>query len=206
MGGRVVQQDADLIIVGAGFAGMYMLHSARRLGFRATVIETGGDVGGTWYWNRYPGARCDVESMSYSYSFSGDLQQEWVWPDRYATQPDILRYARHVADRFDLRRDIRFDTRVTAAGFDAAHKVWQVHTDAGGRFVAPFLVMATGCLSVPKVPDVPGIENFRGRVLHTADWPQDGWQALHRLAGMVCTACSAPAPRSPRAPAGAAGP
>ncbi|MGL6211154.1 MAG: flavin-containing monooxygenase, partial [Paracoccaceae bacterium] len=185
-----MQQDADVIVVGAGFAGMYMLHRARQLGFRAVVIETGSEVGGTWYWNRYPGARCDVQSMSYSYSFSDDLQQEWVWPDRYATQPDILRYAKHVADRFDLRRDIRFNTRVTAARFDQAQNVWQIETDAGGQFVAPFLVMATGCLSVPKVPDVPGIKNFRGRVLHTANWPQEGVDFSGQGVGIIGTGSS----------------
>ena len=185
-----MQQDADVIVVGAGFAGMYMLHRARQLGFRAVVIETGSEVGGTWYWNRYPGARCDVQSMSYSYSFSDDLQQEWVWPDRYATQPDILRYAKHVADRFDLRRDIRFNTRVTAARFDQAQNVWQIETDAGGLFVAPFLIMATGCLSVPKVPDVPGIKNFRGRVLHTANWPQEGVDFSGQGVGIIGTGSS----------------
>ena len=180
---------SDIIIVGAGFAGMYMLHRARQLGLRAVVIEAGGDVGGTWYWNRYPGARCDVQSLSYSYSFSEELQQEWVWPDRYATQPDILRYARHVADRFDLRRYIRFDTCVTTARFDVAG--WQVETDSGDEFAAPFLVMATGCLSVPKVPDVPGLASFAGRILHTADWPAEGVDFNGHDVGIIGTGSSA---------------
>lgn len=180
---------SDIIIVGAGFAGMYMLHRARQLGLRGVVIEAGGDVGGTWYWNRYPGARCDVQSLSYSYSFSEELQQEWVWPDRYATQPDILHYAKHVADRFDLRRDIRFDTRVTTARFDATG--WQVETDSGDEFAAPFLVMATGCLSVPKVPDVPGLASFAGRILHTADWPAEGVDFRGHDVGIIGTGSSA---------------
>jgi cyclohexanone monooxygenase len=180
----------DIVIVGAGFAGMYMLHRARHLGFRAIVIEAGSSVGGTWYWNRYPGARCDVESMSYSYSFSEELQQEWVWPDRYAAQPDILRYANHVADRFDLRRDIIFNTKVTAARFDESQNLWEVSTDQGGPFRAPFVVMATGCLSVPKVPDIPGFKNFQGRVLHTADWPPDGVDFNGHDVGIIGTGSS----------------
>ena len=121
----------DAVIVGAGFAGMYMLHKLRGLGFSAIVFETADGVGGTWYWNRYPGARCDVESINYSYSFDADLEQEWDWSERYATQPEILRYANHVADRFDLRRDIRFSTRVASADFDAAAQRWSVRTDSG---------------------------------------------------------------------------
>lgn len=179
----------DIIIVGAGFAGMYMLHRARQLGFHCTVIEAGGDVGGTWYWNRYPGARCDVQSLSYSYSFSEDLQQEWVWPDRYATQADILRYARHVAERFDLLRDIRFNMRVTAARFSGA--VWHVETASGDQLSAPFLVMATGCLSVPKAPDVPGLEGYVGRVVHTADWPTEGVDFARHDVGVIGTGSSA---------------
>jgi cyclohexanone monooxygenase len=181
----------DVVIIGAGFAGMYMLHRARRLGFSTIAIEAGSDVGGTWYWNRYPGARCDVESMSYSYSFSEELQQEWVWPDRYATQPDILRYARHVADRFDLKRDIVFDTKVTAANYDERHNRWNIATEQGQTFESRFLVMATGCLSVPKIPDIPGIDNFGGRVLHTADWPRDGFDFTGHNVGLIGTGSSA---------------
>ncbi len=127
----------DVVIVGAGFAGMYMLHRLRGLGMSARVFEAGSGVGGTWYWNRYPGARCDVESMQYSYSFSPELQQEWQWSELFASQPEILRYANHVADRFDLRRDIQFDTRVTEARFDRATHRWDVRTDRGdARFGA----------------------------------------------------------------------
>src|SRR3954449_11902628 len=134
--------DVDVAIVGAGFAGMYMLHKVRELGLTAIAVEAGSDVGGTWYWNRYPGARCDVESMQYSYEFSDELQQEWDWSERYATQPEILRYANHVADRFDLRRDIDFDTRVTTTTFDEAANHWTIETDDGARISANFCVMA----------------------------------------------------------------
>src|SRR5688572_14402926 len=143
----------DVLIVGAGFAGMYMLHRARRLGLAAQVFEAASGVGGTWYWNRYPGARCDVESMEYSYQFDEALQQEWRWSERFATQPEILRYANHVADRFDLRKDIRFDTRVVAANYADAR--WHVRTDRADEVSAQFLVMATGCLSTANRPDIP---------------------------------------------------
>ena len=146
----------DVVIVGAGFAGMYMLHRLRGLGVSARVFEAGSGVGGTWYWNRYPGARCDVESMQYSYSFSPELQQEWQWSELFASQPEILRYANHVADRFDLRRDIQFDTRVTEARFDRATHRWDVRTDRGDRVSARHCVMATGCLSTARMPDFAG--------------------------------------------------
>jgi cyclohexanone monooxygenase len=183
-------EQQDVVIVGAGFAGMYMLHRLRGSGWRARIIEAGSGVGGTWYWNRYPGARCDVESMSYSYSFSDELQQEWVWPHRYATQPDILRYANHVADRFDLRKDITFDTRVTSAAFDERSGHWVVGTDGKGGIRARYLVMATGCLSVPRIPDLPGLEEFRGRVLHTADWPAEGVDFSGLDVGIIGTGSS----------------
>ncbi|MCB2078155.1 MAG: NAD(P)/FAD-dependent oxidoreductase [Novosphingobium sp.] len=163
----------DAIVVGAGFAGLYMLHSLREQGFRVLVIETGSDVGGTWYWNRYPGARCDIPSIEYSYSFSPELEREWRWSERYAAQPEILRYLGHVADRFDLRRDIRFDTRVEAASWDEAVQGWTVRTGGGETLRAHHLILATGNLSAPKAPDLPGIDWFRGRVIHTANWPAD---------------------------------
>ena len=159
--------NLDLVIVGAGFAGMYMLHRARAIGLSARVFEAGSGVGGTWYWNRYPGARCDVESMEYSYQFSDELQQEWDWTERYAAQPEILRYANHVADRFDLRRDIRFDTRVRAAAFDEPQGRWVIETDDGARTAATWCVMATGCLSSTNLPDFDGLDRFpRGLVPH----------------------------------------
>ena len=153
----------DVVVVGAGFAGMYMLHRLRGLGLSAVVIEAGTEVGGTWYWNRYPGARCDVPSMEYSYSFSEELQQEWQWTELMSAQPEILEYAKHVADRFDLRSDIVFETRVTAADFDEVDHRWTVTTDGGHRHRARWCIMATGCLSVPNVPESAGTRPIRGR-------------------------------------------
>ncbi len=164
----------DVLVVGAGFGGMYMLHRARQLGLRAQVLEAGSDVGGTWYWNRYPGARCDVESLEYSYQFDEALQQEWQWSERYAPQPEILAYCQHVAERFDLRRDIEFNTRVLSAHFDEAAKRWSVTTERGQTFQAQFVVMATGCLSVPNVPEIDGAERFKGPIYHTGRWPKEG--------------------------------
>ncbi len=184
-------EQRDVIIVGAGFGGMYMLHRVRALGLTAKVIELGTGVGGTWFWNRYPGARCDIESMSYSYSFSEALQQEWDWPDRYAVQPDILSYANHVADRFDLRRDIVFETRVKSLVFDEAARRWTVTTDKGEGFWARTVIMATGCLSVPKTPDLPGLERFGGPVYHTAHWPPAGVDFADKRVGIVGTGSSA---------------
>jgi len=161
----------DVIIVGAGFAGMYMLHRLRGLAFRAIVLEAGGDVGGTWYWNRYPGARCDVESVQYSYQFDAALEQDWDWSERYAAQPEILRYARHVAERFDLYRDIRFNTKVTAAGFDAGAGRWRIVASDGARFEASYCIMATGCLSAPNLPSFNGTDSFQGERYHTGYWP-----------------------------------
>ncbi|MEZ5854850.1 MAG: NAD(P)/FAD-dependent oxidoreductase [Hyphomicrobiaceae bacterium] len=164
----------DAIIVGAGFAGMYMLHRLRQLGLATHVLEAATGVGGTWYWNRYPGARCDTESMQYSYSFSQELQQEWSWSERYAAQPEILRYANHVADRFDLRRDITFNTRVESAIFDADANRWVVRTDNGDVFRARFCIMATGCLSTAREPEIKGRETFKGATYHTGHWPHGG--------------------------------
>src|SRR5665213_1194424 len=144
----------DVVVVGAGFAGMYMLHRLRGRGMSVRVYEQGGDVGGTWYWNRYPGARCDVESMQYSYSFSEELQQEWNWSERYAPQPEILKYANHVADRFDLRSDIQLNTRVDRAAFDEITRLWSVATSDGKKVTAKYVVLATGCLSNARMPDI----------------------------------------------------
>jgi len=160
----------DAIIVGAGFSGLYQLYRLREIGLSSRVIEAADDVGGTWYWNRYPGARCDIQSLSYSYSFSPELEQEWEWTEKYPTQPEVLRYLSHVADRFDLRRDITFSTKVTAAHYDDAAARWRVTTDTGLELTAQFVVIATGCLSAPKLPEVPGVERYRGRTHHTARW------------------------------------
>ena len=181
----------DAVIVGAGLAGLYMLHRLRQAGFSARVIEAGSGVGGTWYWNRYPGARCDVESMEYSYQFSGELQQEWDWTERYAAQPEILRYVNHVADRFDLRRDIRFDTRVTAARFDEAAAAWTIDTDDGGRTSARFCIMATGCLSTANTPRFPGGDVFAGERYHTGRWPHEPVGFAGKRVGVIGTGSSA---------------
>ena len=163
--------DLDVLVVGAGFAGLYMLFHLRGLGFTAKVIEHADDVGGTWYWNRYPGARCDIESIDYSYSFDPELEAEWQWSERYATQPEILRYLGHVADKHDLRRDIRFSTRMVAARWDDDTSLWRVRTDRGDEIRCRFYVMATGCLSIPKPPDIAGTERFRGESYFTSRWP-----------------------------------
>jgi cyclohexanone monooxygenase len=186
-----VGANFDAIVVGAGFAGMYMLHRLRGLGFSARVFEAGGGVGGTWYWNRYPGARCDVESMQYSFSFSEELDQEWSWSEKYAPQPEILRYANHVADRFDLRRDIVFETRVTKATFDEAEKCWRIETDRGDRVSARFCIMAVGCLSAPNRPRFAGIEAFKGPIYHTGEWPHEGVDFTGLRVGVIGTGSSA---------------
>jgi cyclohexanone monooxygenase len=184
-------QAFDVVVVGAGFAGMYMLHRLRSLGFRVRVYEQGSDVGGTWYWNRYPGARCDVESMQYSYSFSEELQQEWNWSERYAPQPEILKYAQHVADRFRLRPDIAFNTRVDRAEFDEGNGTWEVATSDGKIVRAQFVVLATGCLSNAKMPDIKGLSDFKGKVYHTGHWPHEGADFTGLRVGVIGTGSSA---------------
>jgi cation diffusion facilitator CzcD-associated flavoprotein CzcO len=165
-----VHENLDAVIVGAGFAGLYQLYRLREIGLRCRVFEAGSDVGGTWYWNRYPGARCDIQSLSYSYSFSAELEQDWEWTEKYPTQPEVLSYLNHVADRFDLRRDITFNARVTAAHYDDTAGRWRVTTDAGHELTGQFLIMATGCLSAAKLPEAPGLERYGGRTHHTASW------------------------------------
>jgi cation diffusion facilitator CzcD-associated flavoprotein CzcO len=186
-----MQGERDVVIVGAGFAGLYMLHRLRTMGIAATVFEAGSGVGGTWFWNRYPGARCDVESMQYSYQFSDDLQQEWEWTERYAAQPEILRYANHVADRFDLRRDIRFDSRVTSAAFDDAEDRWVIETSDGGRTSAAFCIMATGCLSAPNQPAIAGLDGFEGARYHTGHWPHEDVDFTGQRVAVIGTGSSA---------------
>ena len=188
-------ESFDVVIVGAGFAGLYMLHRARGLGLRARVYEVGSDVGGTWYWNRYPGARCDVESMQYSYSFDEALQQDWAWSERFAAQPEILAYANHVADRFDLRRDVVFDTRVEGARWDEAGRRWRLALGGQGRAEqglaeARFLVLATGCLSAAKMPEIPGLKSFAGPVYHTGAWPHDGVDLSGQRVAVIGTGSS----------------
>ena len=184
-------REFDAVVVGAGFAGLYMLHRLRGLGLSARVFEAGGGIGGTWYWNRYPGARCDVESLDYSYSFSEELQQEWRWTERYASQPEILRYVEHVADRFDLCRDIQLDTRVTAAHFDEAENQWRIATERGDAVTARFCIMATGCLSSAQAPAFPGLESFTGAWYQTSRWPHAEVDFTGHRVGVIGTGSSA---------------
>ncbi|MEX0427684.1 flavin-containing monooxygenase [Nocardioides sp. DS6] len=185
MSTTTIPEQRDVIIIGAGIAGLYMLHTCRTLGLDAVVLERGDGVGGTWYWNRYPGARCDVESLDYSYSFDDDLQQEWRWAEKYATQPEILAYLDHVADRFDLRRDIRLAANVVSAEFDERTEGWTVDTEDGRRFTATYVVAATGVLSQPKVPSFPGQDDFRGTVLVSSQWPSDGFDFTGKRVAVI---------------------
>lgn len=184
-------QALDMLIVGAGFAGLYMLFKARRMGLSARVIEAAASVGGTWYHNRYPGARVDIQSMEYSFQFSEELQQEWRWTERYAAQPELLRYANHVADRFDLRDSIQLNTRMTGAAFDERARRWQVSAESGEAWSARFLVMASGPLSAPNMPAFKGLETFSGPVYHTANWPQEPVDFTGKRVGIVGTGSSA---------------
>ncbi len=184
-------QRFDIVIVGAGFAGLYMLHRARQQGLRARIIEAGDGVGGTWYWNRYPGARCDVESMEYSYQFSDDLQQQWHWTERFAQQAEILKYANHVADQFDLRCDIRFGARVTAAHFNEADARWTVRTDKDDVLNAQFVIMATGCLSSTNMPHFKGLDSFKGARYHTGEWPHQPVDFTGQRVAVIGTGSSA---------------
>ncbi|MDM0069989.1 NAD(P)/FAD-dependent oxidoreductase [Variovorax sp. J31P207] len=183
-------RTVDAVVIGAGFAGLYMLYRLRQLKLSAQVFEAGAGVGGTWYWNRYPGARCDVESMQYSYSFSPELQQEWEWTERYPQQAEILRYINHVADRFDLRSDIQLETRVTAAHYDEAKHLWTVKTDRGEELVARFLISAAGCLSAGRVPTIPGLDSFEGKWYHTGNWPHDTVDFTRQRVGVIGTGSS----------------
>ena len=183
-------REVDAVVVGAGFAGLFMLYRLREAGFSVQGFERGGDVGGTWYWNRYPGARCDVESLDYSYSFDPALEQEWEWTERFATQPEIHAYLRHVADRFELRPLIRFDTNVAGAAWDGGARRWHVRTDAGEIWSARFLILGTGSLSAAKAPDIEGLDSFAGSVISTADWPEGGVDFAGKRVGVIGTGSS----------------
>jgi cyclohexanone monooxygenase len=202
---RKMNRDLDVIVVGAGFAGIYMVHKMRELGYSVRAFEAGSGLGGTWFWNRYPGARCDVESMEYSYGFSEELEQEWEWSERYSPQPEILRYINHVVDRFSLREDIQLNTKVRSAHYletegDAAASVdqdarpdlgrWQVVTDDGQIWTARFFITAVGCLSSTNTPDFPGLETFEGEIYHTSRWPQEGVDFEGRRVGVIGTGSS----------------
>ena len=186
----IAVRGVDAIVVGGGLGGLYALWRLRELGLKAIAFEAGSGVGGTWFWNRYPGARCDVESLEYSYAFDNDLQQEWHWPERYGTQPEILRYINHVADRFDLRRDVRLNTRVTSAAFDPARNEWTVRTSKDDVVTAPFCIMATGNLSTPRVPDFKGIHDFKGKWYHSGLYPHEGVDFTGLRVGVIGTGSS----------------
>src|SRR5580704_14231324 len=190
MGRAPIAGDVDAVVVGGGFGGMYMLHKLREAGFSVQGFEAGTDVGGTWYWNRYPGARCDVPSLFYSYTWDEGLQKEWRWSEKYAAQPEILRYANHVADRFDLRPLIAFETRVISAAFDEAADRWSVVTDRGDELQARWLVMATGCLSTPRAPAIPGVETYAGETYHTGAWPHEGVDFTGKTVAVIGTGSS----------------
>ena len=182
--------EVDVLVVGAGFAGLRALYTLREAGRSVAVLEAGSDIGGVWFWNRYPGARCDVESYDYSYSFSQELEQEWRWSERYATQPEILRYINHVADRFDLRRDVHLHQRMTRAVWDEGSARWSVETESGSRWSANYLVMATGQLSTTKTPELPGQDQFTGEIHHTAQWPQEPVDFTGKRVGIIGTGSS----------------
>jgi len=181
-------RELDALIIGAGFSGMYQLHCLRdRLKLNALVVEAGADVGGTWYWNRYPGARCDSESHGYCYTFSAQLYRDWEWSERYPGHEEIRRYMNYVADRLDLKRDIRFNTRVTACRYDEDANLWRVSTEEGGTLSARFLITAVGCLSTANIPKIPGLETFQGKWYHTGTWPHDGVDLRGKRVGQIGT-------------------
>jgi cyclohexanone monooxygenase len=186
----MADDDVDVLVIGAGFAGLRALHTFRERGMRVAVLEAGADIGGVWYWNRYPGARCDVESYDYSYSFSPELEQEWRWSERYATQPEILAYLEHVAERFGLRRDIHCGERMRRAEFDEDRSAWTVTTSSGAEWRARFLVMATGQLSAAKTPELPGRDDFAGETYHTAAWPREHVDLSGKRVGVIGTGSS----------------
>lgn len=178
---------ADVLVVGAGFAGMYAVYKFREMGKKVVAVEAGSDVGGVWYWNRYPGARCDLMAVDYSYGFSPEIEQEWTWSEQFAAQPEILAYANFVADRLDLRRHYLFNTRVTSATWDESAKVWRATLDNGETLEAPYCIMATGPLSIPKDPDIPGIERFKGMLLRAQKWPHEPIDLAGKRVGVIGT-------------------
>ena len=182
--------DVEAVVVGAGFAGLYMLVRLRRLGISAVVLESAADVGGTWYWNRYPGARCDIPTTDYAYSWDPELEKEWTWSEKYATQPEILRYLQYVADKHDLRRDIRFNTKVASARWNDDAGTWTIRTEGGDELTCRWYIMATGCLSVPKDIDIPGADRFQGETYHTGRWPHEGVDFTGKRVAVIGTGSS----------------
>ncbi len=183
--------EIDVAVVGAGFSGLYLIKKLRDQGLSFRVFEAGSGVGGTWYWNRYPGARCDVESMQYSYSWDPELEQKWQWSETFAPQPEILKYANHVADRYDMRPHIEFNTRVTAQTYDEAAQRWQVTLSTGETASACFCVMATGCLSSPRAPEIKGADSFKGDTYHTGQGPHEGMDLSGKRVAVIGTGSSA---------------
>jgi len=182
--------ELDVAIVGGGLAGLYAIYRMRKAGLRIRAYEAGSGVGGTWFWNRYPGARCDTESLQYSYSFDDTLREEWQWPERYPTQPEILKYIEHVAARHDLLRDVQLNTRVLSAEFDPATNRWTLETDQGDVIVAPYVIMATGNLSTPRLPDIPGVKTFAGDAYHSGMWPHEDVDFTGKVVGVIGTGSS----------------
>ena len=180
----------DAVVLGAGFSGLYMLHRLRDAGFSTRVYESGDGVGGVWYWNRYPGARCDIESIYYNYTFSKELYQEWTWTSRYPEQPEILRYLNFVADKFDLRRDIQFNTRIVAAHYDETSNRWKIQMNDGTCVVAKYFISGVGCLSAANIPNFKGIESFEGESYHTGKWPQEKVDFKGKRVGVIGTGSS----------------
>ncbi len=185
-----VPQQLDAVVVGAGFSGLYLLHRLRQLGFSVKVFDSASDVGGTWYWNRYPGARCDIPTTDYTYSFDPELEKEWTWSEKYATQPEILDYLRFVADRYGLRSDIEFSTSVTSARWDEGERRWRLTTDRNQQLRCRYYIMASGCLSMPKSPDIEGADRFAGQVYFTSRWPQERVDFTGRLVAAIGTGSS----------------
>ena len=177
----------DAVIVGAGFGGMYMVHKLRQMGLDLLGIEAGGDVGGVWYWNRYPGARCDLMCIDYSYGFSSEIEQEWTWPEQFAHQRDILAYANFVADKLDLRRAFKFETRVTGATWNDGRKLWNIRTNTDEVYEATYLVMASGPLSVPRENEFEGLKSFGGELYRTGRWPQHEVRFAGKRVGVIGT-------------------
>ncbi|HET6964055.1 MAG TPA: alpha/beta hydrolase fold domain-containing protein [Acidimicrobiales bacterium] len=184
------RSEVDAVVVGAGFAGLYLIHRLRNMGCSVTAFDTADDVGGTWYWNRYPGARCDIPTTDYTYSFDPELEKEWTWSEKYATQPEILTYLRHVADKYDLRKDIRFSTKIVHAAWDDQRKRWQLQTDQGDEVSCRYYIMATGCLSMPKEPDIEGAGSFTGEVYFTNRWPHEGVDFTGKRVAVIGTGSS----------------
>jgi len=183
--------ELDVVVVGAGFAGMYLIHKLRGLGYSVRAFDSASDVGGTWYWNRYPGARCDVRSLEYSFSFDPELEQSWEWSEKFSTQPEILRYANHIADRYNLRPDIQFNTRIESQTWDDDRARWTVTTNTGDVIDAQHVVLAVGTLSAPKLPEIPGIETFKGEWYQTQKFPKEGVNFFGKRVAVIGTGSSA---------------